>query len=468
MPSKRKETEPHLSPSKKAKDDPTAIAEAKAAAREALTAKKKPLVKPPPRKLAAQTEDTVSPELKSPPAQETKWAETPFTSPVHSEKKRKGAARKVPDLGDEEQEKTTPPPVDAPTVGVSLRYLLPLVFLVAIEFFFRVGLDLPLGKLCRNMLMPPQPAPVTGRYECSKEALTKDVTIVVTVKDACSQAPGFIAALNKMVPPTVHLIYTYPNFSSCASIPGMDEELGKWANVTKLPLGLRVSPMSGWVDAVPHIKTKYALLLHNDGYALDDFFACELVGALKARANSSDPNRYVVSAPMLYESKADKSLAAHATQSNLRLVSEAGATHGRTVRHDHSPARALNRGSDFGEGPQYEFLEDHGFLIETDKIATVIDPHASYTLEYIDMIMTIRSNKWQVLFVPTARLEFRITEFSWRDLPYFMYKRSEVTCHGTRDYLTKKWEASFPNTGFWTYIKVRRSVARESERGSCV
>ena len=73
-----------------------------------------------------------------------------------------------------------------------------------------------------------------------------------------------------------------------------------------------------------------------------------------------------------------------------------------------------------------------------------------------------------MLFVPTARLEFRITEFSWRDLPYFMYKRSEVTCHGTRDYLTKKWEASFPNTGFWTYIKVRRSVARESERGSCV
>lgn len=27
-----------------------------------------------------------------------------------------------------------------------------------------------------------------------------------------------------------------------------------------------------------------------------------------------------------------------------------------------------------------------------------------------------------------------------------MYKRSEATCHGTRDYLTKKWKASFPNT----------------------
>ena len=34
-----------------------------------------------------------------------------------------------------------------------------------------------------------------------------------------------------------------------------------------------------------------------------------------------------------------------------------------------------------------------------------------------------------------------------------MYKRSEITCHGTRDYLTAKWGVSFPNTGFWTYIK---------------
>merc|ERR1719421_951886 len=69
------------------------------------------------------------------------------------------------------------------------------------------------------------------------------------------------------------------------------------------------------------------------------------------------------------------------------------------------------------------------------------------------MIMTIRANGWKALFVPTARLEFRITEFSWRDIAYFMYKRSESTAHGTRDYLKAKWKANFPNTGFWTYIK---------------
>ncbi|EOD17150.1 hypothetical protein EMIHUDRAFT_460809, partial [Emiliania huxleyi CCMP1516] len=122
---------------------------------------------------------------------------------------------------------------------------------------------------------------------------------------------------------------------------------------------------------------------------------------------------------MLYESK-----------TNLRLVK------------DGSP-----------QGMTTEFIEDHGFLIESDKISTVIDPRASFTLEYLDMIMTIRAKGWKVLFVPTARLEFRITEFSWRDIPYFMYKRSEATAHGTRDYLKAKWRANFPNTGFWTYIK---------------
>ena len=39
--------------------------------------------------------------------------------------------------------------------------------------------------------------------------------------------------------------------------------------------------MQGWQDAAPMVKTPYTLLLHNDGYALDDFFGCELLQSLK-------------------------------------------------------------------------------------------------------------------------------------------------------------------------------------------
>jgi len=249
----------------------------------------------------------------------------------------------------------------------------------------------------------------------------------------------------------VHLIYTYPNFESCARID-LKKVLKRWKKVTVLPIPIRSSPMQGWVDAIPYIKTKYSYLVHNDGYALDPFFGCELIRGLQHHQANSPNESYALAAPMLYESKADGSLAAHATQTNLRLVRD-NSPQGITVHHDHSLRRALNRGNDFQEGPQTEFIEDHGFLIETDKISTVIDPRASFTLEYLDMIMTIRAKGWKVLFVPTARLEFRITEFSWRDIPYFMYKRSEATAHGTRDYLKAKWQANFPNTGFWTYIK---------------
>ncbi len=217
-----------------------------------------------------------------------------------------------------------------------------------------------------------------------------------------------------------------------------------------IPLPLRSGPLQGWVDAIPYVKTKYAYLVHNDAYALDDFFVCELIRALAAHKETIPS--YVIAAPMLYESKADGSLASHATQSNLRLVLD-NSSRGATVRHDHSLRRALNRGNDVVEGAQLDFLEDHGFLIETAYIERVIDPHAAFTLEYVDMILSVRSNGLRVLFVPTARLEFRITEFSWRDIPYFVYKRSESTTHATRDYIADKWSVNVPNTGFWTYIK---------------
>lgn len=336
---------------------------------------------------------------------------------------------------------------------VSQRLLLPaIVVLSSCLLLNQVGLFVPIVMMTRNAILPKTPKPVRPKYpSCSAEMLSKEMTIVVSVKDACSQAPGFIRSLNKFAPPEVHLIYTFPNFESCARID-LKDVLSRWKKVTMLPLPLRSSPMQGWVDAIPYIKTPYSMLLHNDGYALDDFFGCELLRGLKKHQANSPNASYVLAAPMLYESKADGSLAAHATQTNLRLV-EDDSVQGMTVHHDHSLRRALNRGFDFKEGPQTEFVEDHGFLIETDKIRTIIDPAASFTLEYLDMIMTIRANAWNVLFVPTARLEFRITEFSWRDIPYFMYKRSESTAHGTRDYLMAKWQANFPNTCFWTYIK---------------
>ena len=78
--------------------------------------------------------------------------------------------------------------------------------------------------------------------------------------------PGFLTGLERFAPPSVHLIYTFPNFKSCATID-LSPQLKYWKKVTKIPLPLRASPMQGWLDAIPYVKTKYSMLLHNDGCA---------------------------------------------------------------------------------------------------------------------------------------------------------------------------------------------------------
>ena len=78
--------------------------------------------------------------------------------------------------------------------------------------------------------------------------------------------PGFLTGLERFAPPSVHLIYTFPNFKSCATID-LSPQLQYWKKVTKIPLPLRASPMQGWLDAIPYVKTKYSMLLHNDGCA---------------------------------------------------------------------------------------------------------------------------------------------------------------------------------------------------------
>lgn len=47
--------------------------------------------------------------------------------------------------------------------------------------------------------------------------------------------------------------------------------------------------LQGWVDAIPYIKTKYSYLVHNDGYALDAHFGCELLRGLQHHQVSAPP-----------------------------------------------------------------------------------------------------------------------------------------------------------------------------------
>jgi len=46
---------------------------------------------------------------------------------------------------------------------------------------------------------------------------------------------------------------------------------------------------------------------------------------------------------------------------------------------------------DFTEGPQDDFLEDHLFMARTNAMGRIVDPQAAYTLEYMDLQMSVRA-----------------------------------------------------------------------------
>lgn len=66
-------------------------------------------------------------------------------------------------------------------------------------------------------------------------------------------------------------------------------------NVTMLKVGRREAPIAGFLQAQQHIRTKYAVLMHNDAYPMERQFVCELYRALEAHPE------YPIAAPQIYE-----------------------------------------------------------------------------------------------------------------------------------------------------------------------
>ena len=326
--------------------------------------------------------------------------------------------------------------------------------------------DLPVNRLVRAWFERPPPSSPKPAYQCTAGSLAADLTVVVAVRDSCSQLPGHLQNLRSTVPEGVHLVVAFPNVTSCASVPRLDSALDWWDEVTVVPLPLRAPSSSGWVEAAQYVRTPYALLLHNDGYvrcavaaaaptccslplrltsppryAVDDHFACELVEALKARPTVD------IATPLLLERTADRALAPRTAPVDLRYV---------PVRRSYSAARMLGFGpsDDAADGarPPADSLEDHGFVVGAEKITALVDP-AARDLASADLVLTARARGWHAARVPTARLEVKLAEFSWRDLPYFLFGRSEATCHAARHHLGAKWDARFLSRGACTHAK---------------
>jgi len=323
---------------------------------------------------------------------------------------------------------------------------------VAIAVAFVVGRILYspcMTRLFRNAALPGIPDPVQPAYPaCTDEELVKAVSLVVTVKDTCAQAEELLMHLSKLFPKEMHVFYAYPAIRGCRHVD-LSVAQRLFPNYTEVATGASDAPIAGFLKVQPLLQTKYAVLMHNDAYPMERDFACELFRALEANPH------YPIAAPQIYEAASDKIIVPHGHHQNLHVRPSASGA-GLRIDYDLSLNLLTQREpTDFKEGPQVDFLEDHAFFARSDRYHELLDPNGSFTLEYMDMILNMRSRNTSAWYVPTARCIFDVdvNKITWEDVPYLVYKRSEQIGHQVRTYLTKKWGVEFVNTGIWNYVR---------------
>lgn len=305
-----------------------------------------------------------------------------------------------------------------------------------------------MGRLLRNPFCSNEPKSVTPFYKkCTADFLVQKVTLVVTVKDTCTQASRFLSHIAGTLPRNMRIIYVYPKFIGCESV---NLHTPLFQSYSIYEINYTASPIQGFLDVQNLILTPYALLTHNDAYLMDAHALCELTRALQAHPEAA------FAAPQLYERSENGISVPHAHHRNLHLKPYGNGMH--SINYDIDfDLLTQRRTKDFvREGhPQMDFMEDHMYLARTNTYHLYLDHMASFTMEYIDNILAMRMNNTFPWYVPTARVIFDVdvNKIGWRDIPYFVHKRSEEIGLNVRAYLSKKWNVEFPNTGIWNYVR---------------
>tara|TARA_B110000046_G_C12939043_1_gene374946 strand:+ start:149 stop:766 length:618 start_codon:yes stop_codon:yes gene_type:complete len=165
-------------------------------------------------------------------------------------------------------------------------------------------------RIGRNLFTPAIPRAIEPRYPLVEETvLASDITVLVGTKDTVTPAVAQLRHLAEALPRGVRVIYTYPE-------PLWEDavEYGRRLQEAAGPLGKRVrlvpvssfsNPFEAWLQAVPLVRTKYTLLMHNDVFLLDKrgHFLSELYGALEAHPE------YTVAAPQVQHAAEKRSSA---------------------------------------------------------------------------------------------------------------------------------------------------------------
>jgi hypothetical protein len=118
--------------------------------------------------------------------------------------------------------------------------------------------------LARNVLLSgPVPRPLAPKYACPD--LANALTVVMTAKDTCSQAPAALVHLAASLPATTRVVYR-PTFPGCDAVDLAAARLALPAlQIVDAPPD--ASPVDGFLTSLQTATTPFVLLMHNDVYA---------------------------------------------------------------------------------------------------------------------------------------------------------------------------------------------------------
>ena len=167
------------------------------------------------------------------------------------------------------------------------------------------------------------------------------------MKDTCGQAYEHLAHLASMFPRDMPVFYAYPAIRGCRHVDAEAAGAKLFSNFTTVAVGRSEAPIAGFLKVQPLLRTKYAVLMHNDAYPMERDFACELFRALEAHPD------YPIAAPQIYEAAGDKIIVPHGHHQNLHVRPSTSSVSGYRIDFDLSLNLLTQREpEDFKEGPQ--------------------------------------------------------------------------------------------------------------------
>ena len=122
-----------------------------------------------------------------------------------------------------------------------------------------------LYRLIRNLFLSNIPEYISPLYNnCSLDLLTNKITILISVKDTCTQGINLLSYMASILPYNISIIYVYPDFIGCNFI---DIDIGIFTNLIVKKIESIGSPIQGFLE-FESAKTIFAPLIAN-AFAVD-------------------------------------------------------------------------------------------------------------------------------------------------------------------------------------------------------